>query len=86
MCYPFGLAHVVLQAAERGLFAQCGTEMNTWIVSRNPIGVQKPATVTSSPSDVCFLVATRFIYPDCSCRPTPSSTRDTLWPVRSSQI
>ncbi|EIN07664.1 hypothetical protein PUNSTDRAFT_103724 [Punctularia strigosozonata HHB-11173 SS5] len=37
-----------LYAAERGLYQECGSKMDSWIVSRNPIGVYEPA---SSPSE-----------------------------------
>lgn len=30
------------QAAQRDLHSECGTHMDTWIVSRNPIGLHKP--------------------------------------------
>jgi large subunit ribosomal protein L46 len=36
------------QAAQRDLHAECGNEMDTWIVSRNPIGVYKPPTDSES--------------------------------------
>ncbi|KAJ8519876.1 hypothetical protein ONZ45_g3235 [Pleurotus djamor] len=35
------------QAAQRDLFAECGANMDTWIVSRNPIGVHKPSEAAS---------------------------------------
>ncbi|KAG6854986.1 hypothetical protein C0991_009809 [Blastosporella zonata] len=35
------------QAAQRDLYAQCGEKMDTWIVSRNPVGVHK-----ESPADM----------------------------------
>ncbi|KAF9459350.1 39S mitochondrial ribosomal protein L46-domain-containing protein [Collybia nuda] len=35
------------QAAQRDLHAECGSFMDTWIVSRNPIGVYKPAPLES---------------------------------------
>jgi large subunit ribosomal protein L46 len=40
----------LLQAAERGLVVECGPDMNTWVVSRNPIGVYKSST---SGAEVC---------------------------------
>ncbi|OBZ75207.1 54S ribosomal protein L17, mitochondrial [Grifola frondosa] len=43
--FPYGdlKEHELLhEAAERDLEAECGTMMDTWIVSRNPIGVYQP--------------------------------------------
>jgi large subunit ribosomal protein L46 len=36
-----------VQAAQRDLHAECGPFMDTWIVSRNPIGVYKPTSLES---------------------------------------
>ncbi|KAJ3563185.1 hypothetical protein NP233_g9102 [Leucocoprinus birnbaumii] len=43
------------QAAHKQLLAQCGETMDTWIVSRNPIGVYKPTqTDANAPEHVVF--------------------------------
>ncbi|KAG6833495.1 hypothetical protein H0H87_006067 [Tephrocybe sp. NHM501043] len=36
------------QAAQRDLFAECGDKMDTWIVSRNPVGVYKESPLDMS--------------------------------------
>jgi len=44
------------QAAQRDLHAECGVYMDSWIVSRNPIGVYKPPPpdIDSQPEQVTF--------------------------------
>ncbi|KXN90472.1 54S ribosomal protein L17, mitochondrial, partial [Leucoagaricus sp. SymC.cos] len=43
------------QAAQEDLYAECGENMDTWIVSRNPIGVYKPTQFEpSAPEHVVF--------------------------------
>ncbi|KII88912.1 hypothetical protein PLICRDRAFT_138985 [Plicaturopsis crispa FD-325 SS-3] len=47
------------QAAERDLIAECGSFMDSWIVSKNPIGMHKASstpssTSSSAPSPVTF--------------------------------
>ncbi|KAF8644138.1 hypothetical protein AX16_008665 [Volvariella volvacea WC 439] len=42
------------QAAQRDLYAECGQHMDTWIVSRNPIGVYKPQASPNTPEDIIF--------------------------------
>lgn len=37
-----------IQAAERDLHAECGKLMDTWVVSRNPIGVYEPSRPTGA--------------------------------------
>jgi hypothetical protein len=39
---PLSHADDVFQAAQKDLQAECGEYMDTWVVSRNPIGVYKP--------------------------------------------
>ncbi|KAG6879042.1 hypothetical protein C0992_005667 [Termitomyces sp. T32_za158] len=36
------------QAAQRDLYAECGEQMDTWIVSRNPVGVYKESALDMS--------------------------------------
>jgi hypothetical protein len=36
------MTFIILQAAQKDLHAECGENMDTWIVSRNPTGVYKP--------------------------------------------
>ncbi|TFK42798.1 39S mitochondrial ribosomal protein L46-domain-containing protein [Crucibulum laeve] len=36
------------QAAQKDLYAECGEHMDSWIVSRNPIGVYKPQQPSAS--------------------------------------
>ncbi|KAH0584115.1 hypothetical protein H2248_009684 [Termitomyces sp. 'cryptogamus'] len=36
------------QAAQRDLYAECGDKMDTWIVSRNPVGVYKESPLDMS--------------------------------------
>ena len=80
------LCHFI-QAAERELYAECGKKMDTWVVSKNPIGVYQP-----SPSDQVRIPAFTAIYQLLIslskfpfCRHTFSSTRPTFSPVRYSQ-
>ncbi|KAF9808972.1 hypothetical protein IEO21_07661 [Rhodonia placenta] len=40
------------EAAERDLHDECGPNMDTWVVSRNPIGVYKPTIDSISPSQI----------------------------------
>ncbi|KAG5651528.1 hypothetical protein H0H81_008340 [Sphagnurus paluster] len=47
------------QAAQRDLHAECGENMDTWIVSRNPVGVLKVApqdisTAETKPEEIIF--------------------------------
>ncbi|RXW20740.1 hypothetical protein EST38_g5095 [Candolleomyces aberdarensis] len=42
------------QAAQKDLFAECGEQMDTWIVGRNPIGVYKPKPASNEPQDHVF--------------------------------
>ncbi|PPQ63171.1 hypothetical protein CVT24_005716 [Panaeolus cyanescens] len=39
------------QAAQKDLFAECGDNMDSWIVGRTPIGVYQPPTATPSPAE-----------------------------------
>jgi len=52
------------QAAQRDLHAECGSFMDTWIVSRNPIGVYKPAPLESlsEEAEVCSFEPVLFIF------------------------
>ncbi|PCH38706.1 60S ribosomal protein L17 [Wolfiporia cocos MD-104 SS10] len=36
------------EAAERDLYTECGSSMDTWVVSRNPIGLYQPQHLTST--------------------------------------
>lgn len=54
---PFDLSRMFLhlnavQAAQRDLHAECGPFMDTWIVSRNPIGVYKPISLEPQEAEV----------------------------------
>lgn len=42
------------QAAQKDLEAECGEYMDTWVVSRNPIGVYKPPQPDPSTPEVCL--------------------------------
>ncbi|TFK55013.1 hypothetical protein OE88DRAFT_1653625 [Heliocybe sulcata] len=49
---------VLHEAAERNLFAECGAGMDTWVVSRNPVGLYRhSSTGTPSPSHLFFYKA-----------------------------
>ncbi|KAJ7197244.1 39S mitochondrial ribosomal protein L46-domain-containing protein, partial [Mycena pura] len=51
-----GLGELLHQAAQRELHAQCGNRMDTWIVTRKPIGMYKPPIedLHSSPQNITF--------------------------------
>ncbi|KAJ7684740.1 39S mitochondrial ribosomal protein L46-domain-containing protein, partial [Mycena polygramma] len=49
---PLEHGELLHQAAQRELYAKCGTYMDTWVVARKPIGIYKPTTFAppSSPT------------------------------------
>lgn len=50
------MAWWALQAAHKQLVAECGEKMDTWIVSRKPIGVYKPSQSDPNALEVCVCV------------------------------
>ncbi|KAL6309148.1 39S mitochondrial ribosomal protein L46-domain-containing protein [Sparassis latifolia] len=46
---------VLHTAAERDLRAECGTQMDTWVVSRKPVGVYEPSTPNGAKSDQTYV-------------------------------
>ncbi|KIK63758.1 hypothetical protein GYMLUDRAFT_95315 [Collybiopsis luxurians FD-317 M1] len=70
------------QAAQRDLFTECGEYMDTWIVSRNPIGHYKPPTRSSSsgkpqPQEVTFFYKANIMAGQV--RPNLETVRDFAW-------
>ncbi|KAF4578604.1 54S ribosomal protein L17 mitochondrial [Pleurotus pulmonarius] len=67
------------QAAQRDLFAECGPHMDTWIVSRNPVGVSKsPSEATKDgQEDITFFYKAHIMAGQV--RPTQASVSDFAW-------
>ncbi|KAG9318160.1 39S mitochondrial ribosomal protein L46-domain-containing protein [Chiua virens] len=63
-------------AAHRRLDADCGRHMDTWIVSRNPIGVYHPPK-QSAEDDVVFLYKAHILAGQV--RPNPDRYQDFAW-------
>jgi large subunit ribosomal protein L46 len=40
-----------IQAAQRSLLDECGSHIDTWVVSRNPVGVYKPPSPNNQPDE-----------------------------------
>ncbi|KAJ6547153.1 50S ribosomal subunit L30 [Mycena capillaripes] len=52
---PAEQGELLHQAAQRELYAKCGTHMDTWIVARKPIGMYKPSVPDApSPEKITF--------------------------------
>ncbi|PFH47165.1 hypothetical protein AMATHDRAFT_68288 [Amanita thiersii Skay4041] len=66
------------QAAYRDLQAECGDHMDTWIVSRNPIGVYKPPPPPSTPSEQLTFFFKAHIMAG-QCQPQHASIKDFAW-------
>ncbi|KAF8626151.1 hypothetical protein AX15_005045 [Amanita polypyramis BW_CC] len=66
------------QAAYRDLQVECGEHMDTWIVSRNPIGVYKPPLPTAQdPENVTFFFKAHITAGQC--RPQDERVKDFAW-------
>jgi len=67
-------------AATRGLEAECGNNMDTWIVSRNPIGVfhpPSPVNADSAEKDVVFFYKAHIMAGQV--RPNRTHAQDFAW-------
>ncbi|KAH7927741.1 hypothetical protein BV22DRAFT_1060488 [Leucogyrophana mollusca] len=68
-------------AATRGLDAECGTHMDSWIVSRNPIGVFHPPSqeprIDSAQQEVVFFYKAHIMAGQV--RPDRTRTQDFAW-------
>ncbi|KAG1730586.1 39S mitochondrial ribosomal protein L46-domain-containing protein [Suillus lakei] len=67
-------------AATRGLEVECGNNMDTWIVSRNPIGVfhpPSPASTDSAEEDVVFFYKAHIMAGQV--RPNRTHAQDFAW-------
>jgi hypothetical protein len=65
--YFFSIFKILIQAALHDLYAECGDQMDTWIVGKTPIGVFQPPINNDTPtgqetSDVS-IAASSAIYP-----------------------
>ncbi|KAF8894442.1 39S mitochondrial ribosomal protein L46-domain-containing protein [Infundibulicybe gibba] len=70
------------QAAQRDLHAECGENMDTWIVSRNPVGVYKPALPNPPSGDAIQERATFFFKAHImagQAKPNGKSINDFAW-------
>ncbi|KAF5386935.1 hypothetical protein D9615_001710 [Tricholomella constricta] len=70
------------QAAQRDLHAECGENMDTWIVSRNPIGVYKEAPLDTSSPDPKAEKITFFFKGHImagQAKPNPKAFSDFAW-------
>ncbi|KAJ4488337.1 39S mitochondrial ribosomal protein L46-domain-containing protein [Lentinula aciculospora] len=66
------------QAAQKGLLTECGEYMDTWIVSRNPIGhYRPPRKVPSQPEEVAFFYKAHILAGQA--RPNPETVKDFAW-------
>ncbi|KAJ3881475.1 39S mitochondrial ribosomal protein L46-domain-containing protein [Lentinula edodes] len=70
------------QAAQRDLLAECGEYMDTWIVSRNPIGHYRPPRKAPlagkpQPEEVAFFYKAHILAGQA--RPNPETVKDFAW-------
>ncbi|GLB35168.1 putative 39S mitochondrial ribosomal protein L46 [Lyophyllum shimeji] len=70
------------QAAQRDLYAECGENMDTWIVSRNPVGVYKEAPLDTStpepnPEKITFFYKAHIMAGQA--KPNPATISDFAW-------
>lgn len=75
----------MLQAAHKELHAECGENMDTWIVSRNPIGVYKPSQPDPAALEVCNYLTIHNAVTYFLGSILYFSTRLTSWQVRFSR-
>ncbi|KAG2115219.1 39S mitochondrial ribosomal protein L46-domain-containing protein [Suillus discolor] len=71
---------LLYHAATRGLEVECGNNMDTWIVSRNPIGVfhpPSPASTGGAEEDVVFFYKAHIMAGQV--RPNRTHTQDFAW-------
>ncbi len=72
-----------VQAAQRSLADECDQYMDSWIVSRNPVGVYHPPIPENEPRSVSILICFLFQFSLVLCSKQRSSTKPTLWRARS---
>ncbi|KAH9828636.1 60S ribosomal protein L17 [Rhodofomes roseus] len=66
------------QAAERDLYAECGEDMDTWVVSRKPIGVMEPSSASaSSPQAYVFFYKAHILAGQAT--PNGKTVKDLAW-------
>ncbi|KAJ3762954.1 39S mitochondrial ribosomal protein L46-domain-containing protein [Lentinula raphanica] len=70
------------QAAQRDLLTECGEYMDSWIVSRNPIGHYRPPRRAPSlgkpkPDEVAFFYKAHILAGQA--RPNPETVKDFAW-------
>ncbi|KAG1904069.1 39S mitochondrial ribosomal protein L46-domain-containing protein [Suillus fuscotomentosus] len=81
--FPQGIVdrgELLHHAATRGLEVECGNNMDTWIVSRNPIGVfhpPSPASTGGAEEDVVFFYKAHIMAGQV--RPNRTHTQDFAW-------
>ncbi|EGN96155.1 hypothetical protein SERLA73DRAFT_124994 [Serpula lacrymans var. lacrymans S7.3] len=73
------------QAANRDLEAECGSHMDTWIVSRNPIGVYHPSSVAEPSSKAVVFFYKAHIMAG-QARPDPKRVLDFAWLTKGGDI
>ncbi|KAF7974073.1 hypothetical protein HWV62_23975 [Athelia sp. TMB] len=68
------------EAAARDLTAVCGPNMDTWIVSRQPIGVYQPPTPSpDTPQTSTFFYKAHILAGQVNTDPSVSQTREFAW-------
>ncbi|KAE9407050.1 hypothetical protein BT96DRAFT_1014451 [Gymnopus androsaceus JB14] len=73
-------AELLHQAAQRDLLTECGEYMDSWIVSRNPIGHYRPPVKSSGKSrleEVVFFYKAHIMAGQV--RPNPETAQDFAW-------
>ncbi|KAM6500720.1 39S mitochondrial ribosomal protein L46 domain containing protein [Amanita muscaria] len=65
------------EAAQRDLQTECGEYMDSWIVSRKPVGVYKPTVSNGSPEELTFFFKAHIMAGQC--RPQGESVKDFAW-------
>ncbi|KZT74252.1 hypothetical protein DAEQUDRAFT_807916 [Daedalea quercina L-15889] len=66
------------QVAERDLYTECGELMDTWVVSRHPIGVIEPTDASaSSPSTYVFFYKAHILAGQA--KPNGKTVKDFAW-------
>jgi large subunit ribosomal protein L46 len=74
---PLQKGELLHEAAQRDLHAECGALMDSWIVSRKPIGVYRPLPSDGDPEKLTFFLKAHIMAGQC--RPQDESVKDFAW-------